>query len=106
MRSENIEVTIKIPVPIDKPDGNGIMYDVNAIKKACECATGNPIEVEDSDSNFKSIGVASKVRFVEGGGYIEIEGVVLNGGTCERVDIIDKMVKGMTITSFGLCGRE
>lgn len=105
MRSENIEVTIKIPVPINKPDGNCVMYDVNAIKKACENATGSPFEVEDSDGKFKPVGVASKVNFIEDGGYIYVEGSVWSGGTCEQVDIIDRMVKGMTITSFGLCGR-
>lgn len=106
MRSKNIEVTIKIPVPIDKPDGNGVMFDVYAIKKACENANGSPIEVEDSDGNFKPIGVASKVTFIEDGGYICVEGSVWSGGTCEQVDIIDNMVKDMTITSFGICGRN
>lgn len=26
MRTENIEVTFKIPIPVDKPDLNGVIY--------------------------------------------------------------------------------
>jgi hypothetical protein len=34
MRSENIEVTFKIPIPVDKPDLNGVIYSKDAIKNA------------------------------------------------------------------------
>lgn len=36
MRLENIEVTFKCKLPINKPDGNGIMYTRDAIIKAYE----------------------------------------------------------------------
>lgn len=34
MRSENIEVTFKIPIPVDKPDLNGVLYSKEAIRNA------------------------------------------------------------------------
>ncbi len=42
MRLENIEVTFRIPMPVDKPDLNGVIYSKDAIKKCLqkckECA--------------------------------------------------------------------
>lgn len=32
MRTENIEVTFKIPIPIDRPDLNGVIYSREAVK--------------------------------------------------------------------------
>ena len=34
MRTENIEVTFKIPIPVDKPDLNGVIYSKEAIRNA------------------------------------------------------------------------
>ena len=34
MRSENIEVTFKIPILVDKPDLNGVIYSKEAIRNA------------------------------------------------------------------------
>lgn len=34
MRTENIEVTFKIPIPVDKPDLNGVIYSKQAIRNA------------------------------------------------------------------------
>ena len=95
-----------IPVPINKPDGNGVPYDVNAIKEACKEANGRPIEIINDDGKSICIGLANKVCFMEEDNRITVDGVIWHGGTCEQVDIVDKIVKGMTITSFGLCGKE
>ena len=32
MRTENIEVSFKIPIPVDKPDLNGVIYSKEAIE--------------------------------------------------------------------------
>ena len=34
MRTENIKVTFKIPIPVDKPDLNGVIYSKEAIRNA------------------------------------------------------------------------
>ena len=31
MRAENIEVIFKIPIPVDKPDLNGVIYSKDAM---------------------------------------------------------------------------
>ena len=106
MRTKNIEVKFRIPVPINEPDGNGVPYDTNAIKEACKDANERPMEIVKDNGEHVCIGIASKVYFIDEDNCIEVDGVIWNGGTCEQADIVDKIVKGMTITSFGLCGKE
>ena len=36
MRTDNIKVTITIPIPYDKPDKNGNIYTEEAVEKNCE----------------------------------------------------------------------
>lgn len=41
MRSnEPIEITMKIPFPINKPDGNGVIYTEEAVEKAVQKFNG------------------------------------------------------------------
>lgn len=57
MRVENIEVTFKIPVPVDKPDLNGITYSKEAIKNAYKNVKSIPIEIPNEKGEFVPIGV-------------------------------------------------
>ena len=52
MRSENIEVTFKIPIPVDKPDLNGVIYSKDAIKNAYKNVKNVPIEIPCSDGEL------------------------------------------------------
>ena len=45
MRTENIEVTFKIPIPVDKPDLNGVVYSKEAIRNAYKNVKNIPIEI-------------------------------------------------------------
>ena len=40
---DNIEITMKIPIAVDKPDANGHIYKKEAIEKAVGCGSGLPI---------------------------------------------------------------
>lgn len=100
MRCSNIQVTFKMPVPIDEPDGNFVVYKKEAVKKAVlESASGLPITFERIP-----IGIANDLRFVEENGrcYIEGTGFIFYGGTEERVDIENKIVNSMNIVGVGI----
>lgn len=36
MRLENGEITIKIPIPIEEPDANGVIYTIEAVENAIQ----------------------------------------------------------------------
>ena len=52
MRSESIEVTFKIPIPVDKPDLNGVIYSKEAIRNAYKNVKDIPIEIPCSDGQL------------------------------------------------------
>lgn len=101
MRTENIEVTFKIPISVDKPDLNGFIYSKEAIRNAYKNVKDIPIEIPCSDHQFLSIGVAQEVELIEdeNGMHITGVGLVWHGGTEESVEIEDGKV-----TSFHVCG--
>lgn len=101
MRTENIEVTFKIPIPVDKPDLNGFIYSKEAIRNAYKNVKNIPIEMPNNDGEFFSIGVAQEVELIEDedGMYITGVGLVWHGGTEESVEMVDGKV-----TSFHVCG--
>ena len=78
MRTENIEVTFKIPIPVDKPDLNGIVYSKEAIRNAYKNVKDIPIEIPNKDGQFLPIGVAQEVELIEDedGMYITSIGLI------------------------------
>lgn len=52
MRTENIEVTFKIPIPVDKPDLNGVIYSKEAIRNAYKNVKNIPIEMPCSFGDY------------------------------------------------------
>ena len=104
MRTENIKVTFKIPIPVDKPDLNGAIYSKEAIRNAYKNVKGIPIEIPCSDGQFLSIGVAQEVEFIEDkdGMYITGVGLVWHGGTEESVEIKDSKVTSFEVEGIGL----
>jgi len=65
MRSENIEVTFKIPIPVDKPDLNGVIYSKDAIKNAYKNVKNVPIEIPNDKGKFLPIGVCQEAELIE-----------------------------------------
>ena len=92
MRTENIEVTFKIPIPVDKPDLNGVIYSKEAIRNAYKNVKDIPIEIPCSDGQFLPIGVAQEVELIEDedGMYVTGVGLVWHGGTDESLDEVLK----------------
>ena len=75
MRSENIEVTFKIPIPVDKPDLNGVIYSKDAIKNAYKNVKNVPIEIPNDKGKFLPIGVCQEAELIEDENGMHIKGI-------------------------------
>lgn len=104
MRTENIEVTFKIPIPVDKPDLNGVIYSKEAIRNAYKNVKDIPIEIPCNDGQFLPIGVAQEVELIEDENCMYITGVgfVWHGGTKESVEIEDGKVTSFKVNGIGI----
>ena len=104
MRTENIKVTFKIPIPVDKPDLNSVVYSKDAIRNAYKNVKDIPIEMLNNDGEFSPIGVAQEVELIEGenGMYITGVGLVWHGGTEESVEIKDGKVTSFKVNGIGI----
>jgi hypothetical protein len=104
MRTNNIEIHFKLPININKPDDNGVIYTEEAIKNACEKASNKPIIAYNEKGNRVVIGVANNIQYKDG--VILVDGYTFAGGTTETVAFNDnKYVESMEILSFGLAGN-
>ena len=114
MRCAGIQIHVKIPVltnsdgdNIDRMpcfrDGNGVVYQIEAVKDACEeTDQWLPIIRYKDNGRAETIGVARSVKW-NPAGFIEVDGVLRFGGTSENV-IFDAVnnVASMTIVAIGL----
>ena len=104
MRSENIEVTFKIPIPVDKPDLNGVIYSKEAIRNAYKNVKNIPIEIPNNAGEFLPIGVAQEGELIENenGIYVTGVGLVWHGGTDESAEIKDGKVTSFKVNCIGI----
>lgn len=110
MRLENIEVTFKCKLPINKPDGNGIMYTQEAITKAYEEAKNRdslPIEFPNDEGEFVPIGIAQELELIEEDGnmYVTGCGLIYHGGTEENVEMENNTVGMFSIRGIGVARK-
>lgn len=104
MRCSNIQVSFKIPVPINKPDGNGTVYTKEVVEKAVlESKLGLPIEIINGTESIV-VGITDKLKLTEYNDeyYIEVSGMIWHGGTKETVDVKDNMIDSMQIVGIGI----
>lgn len=104
MRTENIKVTFKIPIPVDKPDLNGFIYSKEAIRNAYKNIKNIPIEIPNNDGEFLPIGVAQEVELIEDEDsmYVAGVGLIWHGGTEESVEIKDGKVTSFKVNGIGI----
>ena len=106
MRVENAKVKITIPIPIDRPDANGVMYTEEAIGNALnELPTHLPILYkENAESDEKVIGTTG-MSHVATWDYerqvcnLTIDGIVFNSGA---EIIVNEMTKDGKISDFSI----
>lgn len=107
MRTDNINITMRMPLPVNNPDRNGVMYSKEAFKKAFKDVNGRPLEVLLNDGNRTHIGVIQDITYVEDefGDYALVNGRIMYGGTCEYIQDLEKVsgvITSMTLASVGI----
>lgn len=110
MRTSDIEFSVTLRFPCDKPDRNGFCYTRNAVERALENINeDSPVVVMDSYSE-KQVGKltsgAYAIQFDEESQSIRcnIDGVVFHGGTSCIVNEKDAEgnITDFTIDSIGI----
>ena len=112
MRTENMNVKLTIPIPIEKPDKNGNVYTKEAIENAVNnLHTNLPIIYKDNENENedKVIGITTGTSHIVTWDSenqvckVTIDGVVFYGGTeCIVSKIKEGKVADFRITSIGL----
>ena len=113
MRCTNIRIHAEIPVLVGTNDsafasgstfcdGNGVVYSVEAVRKSCENIGNLPIIQYDEHGVKKVVGIAQSIRW-NPHGFIEVDGLLLFGGTNETVEFgKDDFVISMELSAVGL----
>lgn len=110
MRVDSAKVKLTIPIPINKPDGNGVIYTRDAVESAVNNLRKNlPIVYADNECEARAIGVTTGdshiVTWDEENQVcnVTVDGIVFYSGASIIVDEIeDGKVSSFEITSFGL----
>ena len=110
MRCKNIEVTLKIPMALDKEDENGVYYSKEVVEDAIQIGQMLPFvfttSYKDEDARLNLVksslfGQGQVFKYEDG--FLYIDGVIRFGGTCESVDIDEntKRIVDMEIVEIG-----
>ena len=110
METENVEVRFTIPIPIDRPNRNGVVYTKEAIEKIIDSFNDNrPITYgSGNDLDCKVVGVAKLPPNVIWDDEHQIckmiiDGIVFNSGIEYVINEIDDgKIKDFRITGVGL----
>lgn len=106
MRTDNIKVKLTIPIPVGKPDRNGVVYTEKAIENAVNNLHKNlPIVNDDGVVVGTTTGDTHIVTWDSENQVcnVTVDGIVLYGGTeCVVNEIEDGVVTNFSITGFGL----
>ena len=109
MRTSNGNIKLKMTIPIDKPDLNGVIYTREAIEKAVKDIKDSPILYRDNDKCIDSVVIGHTVnsQYIETDESdmckLEIEGCVYYCGAELIVNEMEgNVVKDFRFTSFGI----
>lgn len=101
MRIKNIKISGTYEVPVNKPDGNKVIYTEEAIKKAYSNIKGKPIIIYDKDFNPIPIGYITDGFYCQG--TVSFDGYIIAGGTDDsNVDFgINNSINSFDINAIG-----
>ncbi len=87
MQTENVKVTMEIPMHFNKPDKNGHVYIEESWEEAVKNAVNTPIEIINNDGTRTVSGVAQDIKLVRGRdeNIIKVSGMLRYGGTSKEV---------------------
>lgn len=107
MKIENTSIKFTIPIPINKPDANGIIYTKEAISNALNnLQTDLPIIYEDIESGEKVIGKTTGTSCIVNYDFnnqickLTVDGVIFN----IDVEIVASKIQDGKITDFRISG--
>ena len=80
MRCSNIGVKFTVPMPVDRPDGNGNIYTKEAIENAIDTYKGLPI-IDKTGETDVAVGVVFDATYEESTNITEVYGLLWHGGT-------------------------
>ena len=111
MRVENAKIKLTIPIPIDQPDANGIIYTEEAVSDALNNLRANlPILFKENDETDAKVIGATGTSHIVNWDYennvcnVTIDGVVFYGGA--EIIVNDMTPEGLItdfrITNIGL----
>lgn len=110
MHTKMLQVSITIPFPFDKPDGNGVVYTKDAIEKALPTFRNVPIIIGTPYGN--PIGTIledyPQVVWDEENNIclITVNGVLRSGGTNCNANVENGAVVSFDVQSVGICSDE
>lgn len=104
MRTENIKITMEIPVRFNQPDKNGYVYTKEAWEEAIKNVVNTPIEIIHDDGTRTVVGVAQDVKLVkdEDQDIIKFFGILRYGGTSEEVKYTKDVITNVTLNGIGI----
>ena len=103
MRSNKpIEITMKIPFPINEPNGNGVIYIKEAIEKVVQKQKYKQCPAYDENDT-----IISHIEQLELSDDCEViaHGSCYFGGTNEQGIIDNNIVSDLNFISFGICEK-
>ena len=102
MRSNKpIEITMKIPFPINEPDGNGAIYTKEVVEKAVQKYKGGAPLIMIKDEIGTVIGHIEQLELSDNCEVIA-HGFCYFGGTNEQGIIDNNIVSDFNFISFGI----
>ena len=107
MRIENMTLTIKMPLPINKPDRDGLVYTKKACIEGFRNAKNKPFIIMQKDGTQVPSGVIQNITYVENkdDDYLLIDVNIFDGGACEYILDVDRdnfTVTSMEVASVGI----
>ena len=108
MRTNNIKVTMTIPIPYDQPDNNGDIYTKEAVEKAVNNLYKYLPIIYRGESEEKVIGTITGDSFITTWDYenqvckLTVDGEVFFGGTECIADIDNGKIIDFEIVGIGL----
>ena len=115
MRTENIEIELVIPYPINKPDDNGAIYSREAVENAVEKMkkgipiifrgrndTGDGIVIGNTVSDAKIIGC----DIDRGVCNVSVKGIIYAGGSDCMAQRDNGVITDFSVIAFGISTKH
>ncbi len=102
MRTENVKITMEIPVHFNEPDKNGYVYTKESWEEAIKNAVNTPIEIINNDGTRTVVGVTQDVKLVKDGDedIIKVYGMLRYGRTSEEVKYTKDVITNVTLNGI------